>query len=325
LKGTKVQFTKELIKLDCRKVVEEIYETLKTQIFVTMKRQGAVVGVSGGIDSSVVAALSARALGPDKVIGVSMPDKDNSAASKDLAAELARKFGFTYITCDITPALEGAGCYKLREEGFREVFPQWREGWKAKIVLPTNILESGRLNVYRLAIESPSGEKMEKRIPLGAYLKIVAASNMKQRMRMLTLYYQAEVRNYAVVGTANKNEHDQGFFVKYGDGGCDLRPLGEFYKTQVFQIAEYLDVPLEIRRRTPTTETYPAEVSQEEFFFGLNFTTLDQLWLAKEGNFDSSEVAKVMGLTEEQVLNVWKDLDQKKRTTEYLRMAPLGL
>ncbi|HBZ00969.1 MAG TPA: NAD(+) synthase [candidate division Zixibacteria bacterium] len=320
-----MKFTKELIKLDCRKVVEGICDTLKTQIFVTMKRQGAVVGVSGGIDSSVIAALSARAVGPEKVIGISMPDKDNSAASKDLAAELARKFGFTYITCDITPALEGAGCYKLREEGFREVFPQWREGWKAKIVLPTNILESGRLNVYRLAIESPSGEKLEKRIPLGAYLKIVAASNMKQRMRMLTLYYQAEVRNYAVVGTANKNEHDQGFFVKYGDGGCDLRPLGEFYKTQVFQIAEYLDVPLEIRRRIPTTETYPAEVSQEEFFFGLNFTTLDQLWLAKEGNFDSSEVAKVMGLTEEQVLNVWKDLDQKKRTTEYLRMAPLGL
>ena len=318
-----MKFSKELIKLDCARTVEELCSWLKSQIYVTMKRQGAVVGVSGGIDSSVIAALSCRSLGPERVLGVSMPDKDNSAASKDLAKELSEKFGFTYILKDITPALEGAGCYRLREEGFREVFPQWREGWKAKIVLPANILQSGRLNVHRLAVESPSGEKMEKRVPLGAYLKIVAASNMKQRMRMLTLYYLAEERNYAVVGTANKNEHDQGFFVKYGDGGADLRPLSRFFKTQVFQLGEYLGVPEEIRRRTPSTETYPSEVSQEEFFFGLDFKTMDLLWLAKESGYDVTEVADVMGLTPEQVGHVWRDLDQKQRTTEYLRMPPV--
>jgi NAD+ synthase len=174
-----------------------------------------------------------------------------------------------------------------------------------------------------LAVESPSGEKMEKRVPLGAYLKIVAASNMKQRMRMLTLYYLAEERNYAVVGTANKNEHDQGFFVKYGDGGSDLRPLSRYYKTQVFQLGEFLGVPEEIRSRTPSTETYPSEVSQEEFFFGLDFKTMDLLWLAKEGGYDVSEVANVMGLKPEQVGHVWRDLDQKQRTTEYLRMPPV--
>jgi NAD+ synthase len=324
-KEFELRFSKELIRVDSDRVVTKIMEHLRGQIFVTMKRGGAVVGVSGGIDSSVMAALCSKALGPEKVVGVSMPDKDNTAASKDLARELSEKFGFQYLTVDITPALEGAGCYRLREEGFREVFPDWREGWKAKIVLPQNVLESGRLNVYRLAVESPSGEKLEKRLPLGAYLKIVAASNMKQRMRMLTLYYQAEERNYAVVGTANKNEHYQGFFVKYGDGGCDLRPLGEFYKTQIFQLAEYLGVPDEIRRRTPSTETYPSEVSQEEFFFGLDFATLDLLWLAKDGNYEPVEVAEVMGLTPDQVKNVWRDLDQKRRTTEYLRMAPLGL
>lgn len=320
-----MRFSKDLMRLDCQKVIPEIMEKLKEQIFVTMKRGGAIVGVSGGIDSSTVAALCCKAIGPEKVVGISMPDKDNSKESKDLARELADKFGFTYFNVDITPALEGAGCYKLREEGFREVFPEWREGWKAKIVLPQNVLESGRLNVYRLAIESPKGEKQEKRLPLGAYLKIVAASNMKQRMRMLTLYYHAEVRNYVVAGTGNKNEHYQGFFVKYGDGGCDLRPLEELYKTQVFQLAESLGVPDDIRGRIPTTETYPAEVSQEEFFFGLDFTTLDLLWLAKEGKFDAREVAEVMGLTEAQVNNVWRDLDQKRRTTEYLRMPPLGL
>jgi NAD+ synthase len=320
-----VRFSKDLIRLDCQKIIPEITAKLKEQIFVTMRRGGAVVGVSGGIDSSTVVALCCKAIGPEKVVGISMPDKDNSKESKDMAKELADKYGFSYLNVDITPALEGAGCYKLREEGFREVFPEWREGWKAKIVLPQNVLESGRLNVYRLAIESPTGEKQEKRLPLGAYLKIVAASNMKQRMRMLTLYYQAEVRNYAVIGTGNKNEHYQGFFVKYGDGGCDLRPLEELYKTQVFQLAEHLEVPDDIRGRIPTTETYPAEVSQEEFFFGLDFTTLDLLWLAKEGRFDAGEVAEVMGLTAVQVNNVWRDLDQKRRTTEYLRMPPLGL
>ncbi len=316
-------FSKDLIKIDCSRTFVELCEWLKTQIYVTLKRQGAVVGVSGGIDSSVVVALCTRALGPERVVGISMPDKDNTASSRDLAKELADKFGFTYLTVDITSALDGAGCYKLREEGFREVFPDWREGWKAKIILPQNILESGRLNVHRLAIESPSGEKREKRVPLGAYLKIVAASNMKQRMRMSTLYYQAEARNYAVIGTANKNEHAQGFFVKYGDGGVDLRPLGKFYKTQVFQLAEYLGIPDEIRRRTPSTETYPSEVSQEEFFYGLNFTIMDLLWLAKEGKHDIGQVAEVMGLTPDQVGHVWRDLDQKQRTTEYLRMAPV--
>ncbi len=317
-----MKFSKDLIKLDCPRVVDELCRWLQNQIYVVMKRGGGVVGVSGGIDSSVVSALCSRALGPEKVIGISMPDRDNSAASKDLARELADKFGFEYILEDITPALEGAGCYSLREEGFREVFPQWREGWKAKIVMPVNVLQSGRLNIPRLAIESPSGEKLEKRVPLSAYLKIVAASNMKQRMRMLTVYYQAEKKNFAVVGTANKNEHAQGFFVKYGDGGADLRPLSRFYKTQVYQIAEYLGVPEEIRRRTPSTETYPSEVSQEEFFFGLDFATLDHLWLAKEGGYDPCDVAEVMGLTEEQVGYVWRDLDQKQRTTEYLRMPP---
>jgi NAD+ synthase len=320
-----MKFSKDLIKLDCEKVVNNLIEKLKYQVFVQFKRQGAIVGTSGGIDSSVMAALCTKAFGPDRTIGIIMPDKDNSPKSKELGIELAKTFGYKYEINDITPALEGAECYKLRADGFKQVFPEWKEGWKAKIVLPTNVLNSDRLNVYRLAIESPSGEKMVKRLPVKAYLQIVAASNMKQRMRMLTVYYHAEVHNYAVIGTANKNEHLQGFFVKYGDGGCDLRPLSEFYKTQVFQLGEYLGVPDEIRRRTPSTETYPSEVSQEEFFFGLDFKTMDLLWLAKDKGFPAPEVAVVMGLTTDQVERVWRDLDQKQKTTDYLRMPPLDL
>ncbi len=320
-----MKFSKDLISIDCEKVVDEIVEKLKHQVFRQLKRHGAIVGTSGGVDSSVVAALCVKAFGPDKVIGIIMPDQDNTPESTELAIDLAEKLGYKYEINDVTKPLKAAGCYEHRDDGFRLVFPEWREGWKAKIVLPSNILESDRINVFRLAVESPDGEKMDKRLPLKAFLKIVAASNMKQRIRMLILYYHAESRNYAVIGTANKNEYDQGFFVKYGDGGVDLKPIVGFYKTQVFQLAEYLNISEKIRSRIPSAETYPAEVSQEEFFFGLDFEIMDQLWFAKEGGFPASEVAEVMGLTVEQVERVWRDLDQKKRTTEYLRRPPLGL
>lgn len=320
-----MKFSKDLIKLDCRKVVDDLVKSLQQQVHVDLKRQGAVVGTSGGIDSAVVAALCARAFTPEKMYGVLLPDKDSSSESKALGIELANKYGYKYEVNDVTEALRGANCYKYRDSAFQEVFPEWRDGWKAKIVLPTNILESDRINVYRLAIESPQGEKKEKRLPLKAYLQIVAASNMKQRIRMLTLYYHAEARNYAVIGTANKNEYDQGFFVKYGDGGVDVKPIAKFYKTQIFQLADYLEVPKSIRSRTPTTDTYPDEVSQEEFFYGLKFLTMDLLWLGKEEGYPIEDVAKEMGLKVEQVARVWKDLDQKKRTTEYLRLAPIGI
>jgi len=318
-----MKFSRDLIKLDCEKTVNDLAEGLKNQVYNDLKRQGAVVGTSGGIDSAVVAAQCARTFGPEKTFGVLLPDKDSSPDSRALGIELAETFGYQYEINDVTEGLKGAGCYEYRDSAFRQVFPDWRDGWKAKIILPTNILESNRFNIFRLAVESPEGEKMEKRLPLKAYLQIVAASNMKQRIRMLTLYYHAERLNYAVIGTGNKNEHDQGFFVKYGDGGADCKPIAHFYKTQVFQLAEYLGVPKSIRDRTPTTDTYPSEQTQEEFFFGLNFEIMDQLWFAKEGSFPVDEVAEVMGLTAEQVERVWRDLDQKKRTTDYLRMPPL--
>ena len=320
-----MKFSKDLIKLDCEKVVDQLTQTLKDQVYNQLKRQGAVIGTSGGIDSAVVAALCARAFGPERMYGVLLPDKDSSPDSQKLGIELAEKFGYKFEINDVTEGLRGAGCYKYRDSAFQQVFPEWRDGWKAKIVLPTNLLDSNRLNVYRLAIESPDGVKKDKRLPLKAYLQIVAASNMKQRIRMITLYYHAEARNYAVIGTANKNEYDQGFFVKYGDGGVDIKPIAQFYKTQIFQLAEYLGVPESIQERTPTTDTYPDEVSQEEFFFGLKFLTMDLLWLGKEEGYPKEEVAEVMGLEVEQVERVWNDLDRKKRTTEYLRAAPLGI
>ncbi len=315
-------FSTDILNLDCPKVVDQLVEFLRHEVYVRFRRSGAVVGTSGGIDSAVVAALCARAFGPEKMLGVLLPDKDSSGDSSKLGIELAKTYGYKYIIEDISKGLEGMGCYTRRDEAFRKVFPEYGPGWKAKIVLPTNLMESNRLNIFRLTATPPGGEPISKRLPIAEYLQIVAASNMKQRIRMLTLYYHAEKLNYAVIGTGNKNEHDQGFFVKYGDGGADCKPIAHLFKTQVFQLGAYLGVPKGILDRTPTTDTYPDEQTQEEFFYGLKFKIMDLLWYAKEHHVSIAETAKVMNLTEEQVQNVWRDLDQKKRTTEYLRAEP---
>jgi NAD+ synthase len=220
---------------------------------------------------------------------------------------------------DITDALEGAGCYQRRDEAIQRVFPQFESDWKSKITLPGNLLDEDQLNIFTLTVVSPNGEEYEERVLAGDFYQIVAASNFKQRMRMAMLYYHAELRNYAVVGTAQKNEHDLGFFVKYGDGGVDLAPIQHLYKSQVYQLAEYLEVPEEIRSRTPTSDTYSAGSTQEEFFFRLPFETLDLIWAGWESGVPADEIGERLGLTTEQIQRVIDDLVRKKRTTEYLR------
>jgi NAD+ synthase len=292
-----------------------------------MRRHGGVLGISGGVDSSAVLALCVRAFGPERVVALMMPDKDSETQSEPLARQLAERFGVEAILEDVTPALEGFGCYSRRDLAIKRVFSEYDPdaGYKAKIVLPNNVLKESTLNFFSVTIVTPDGEEKSKRLSTPEFLQIVAASNFKQRSRMATLYYHAEARNYAVIGTANKNEHNQGFLVKYGDGGVDIQPIAHLYKTQVYQLAEYLGVPEEIRQRPPTSDTYSAHQTQEEFFFRLPFETMDMLWYAQEHNVPVPEVAQAMNLTEVQVQRAFDDFTRKQRTTEYLRMPPVGL
>jgi len=284
-----------------------------------------VVGISGGIDSSVVLALCARAFGPQRVVGVLLPEKESDPDSVVLAEKVAARYGVPTVTEDITAALEGLGCYQRRDEAIALVFPEYAPGWKAKIVLPGDLLEQETLNVFSLTVISPDGREFSKRLPLREYYQIVAASNFKQRTRMAMLYYHAELRNYAVVGTANKNEHALGFFVKHGDGGVDVSPIVHLFKTQVYQLARYLGVPEEIQRRVPTTDTYSAGSTQEEFFFRVPFDILDVVWSGYECGASNAEMAAALGLSPEQVERVIADVVRKQRTTAYLRMPPVGM
>lgn len=320
-----LKFTKDALKIDAAKTAEAMEAEIRRQVGRELKKSGAVIGISGGIDSSVCAALCARALGPKRVVGIMMPETDSSPESERLARELAKKYGFETIKEDISGGLTGLGCYNRRDEAIRMVFPEYTNGWKNKIVTPTNILEKDTFNFFNLTVENPKGEVFTKRMPLESYLQVVASSNLKQRLRMTTLYYHAEKRNWAVIGTGNKDEHMQGFFVKYGDGGADMKPIAHLFKIQVYQIAEAIGVPQEIIKRTPTTDTYSFEVTQEEFFFGLDFYTMDMLWHAMENNVSPAEAAKVLGLTEHQVERGYANIQRKITATDYLRAAPLEM
>lgn len=318
-----MSFSKSDINLDVKKETDKIIKQLKDDVFHKLKKRGAVVGISGGIDSSVTLGLCVEAFGPKRVVGIMMPEHDSNPDSQELATNLANQFGVEHIVENMSDSLSGFRCYDRRDEAIKRVFPEYTSDFKAKITLSTDILDKDTLNLFHLNIIAPSGEEKVERIPIKEYLQIVAASNFKQRSRMCMLYYHAESRNYAVVGTGNKNEHEQGFFVKYGDGGADVKPIAHLFKTQVFQLAKHLNMPEEIQNRVPTTDTYSAEQTQEEFFFRLPFEILDTIWFGWEKGASAKDIAGALNLQPDQVENVIQDIKRKIAATEYLRMNPL--
>lgn len=322
-----MSFHKQMLDLDPGKETNRIVAALRENAVNVMRRRGAVLGISGGVDSTVVLALCVRAFGADNVLAIMMPERESSPDSEGLAREAARQMGITPILEDITPALDGLGCYDRRDRAIRQVFSEFNgaEGYTVKIGLPQNLLDEDSLNAFSITIVDPVGNQKTRLLPPREFRDIMAASNLKQRTRMAILYYHAEQRNFAVIGTANKNEHDQGFFVKHGDGAVDIHAIVHLYKTQVYRLAEYLGVPEEIRKRPPTSDTYSAPSTQQEFFFRLPFEVMDLLWFAQERGAPIEEVAKAMNLTEEQVQRAHRDFTRKHRSTDYLRMAPVRL
>lgn len=305
---------------ECRQIANNI----KHDVLQRLHRSGAVIGISGGIDSSVTAALTVKALGADRVLGILMPEQDSSPDSARLAHELAAQLGIKTLTEDITGALQGFRCYERRDEAVRSLFPDYDPAsWKMKIGLKETGLLSNLPQMFYLTVIAPDGKEYQKRLPAQAYRQIVAASNFKQRSRMAILYYHAEANHYAAIGTPNKHEVQQGFFVKNGDGGADVMPIAHLYKTQVYQLARALKIPEEIIERTPTSDTYTAEQTQEEFFFQLPFDRLDLYWYAFENHCSPEEVGRIMGNAPDEINRIYQGFDRKIKTTEYLRMAPL--
>lgn len=319
------QFSKDILSFEnIEAEANQISGRLREDIFKVLRRKGAVIGISGGIDSSVTLALAVKAIGAEKVLGIMLPEKDSSPESKELAIKLAEKFKIKTLEEDITGALDGFGCYKRRDEAVVTVFPEYNSfDYKMKIGINQSGLNQFLPPVFSLTIIDHEGNEKSKILPVKEYLQIVAASNFKQRCRMSMLYYHAERLHYAMIGTPNKHEVEQGFFVKHGDGGADIMPIAHLYKSQVYQIAEYFGIPQEIINRTPTSDTYSAEQTQEEFFFQMPYHEMDLIWYGMENQIPTVEIGKALGKTTEEIELLYKNLSRKQKTTEYLRMAPI--
>jgi NAD+ synthase len=305
-----------VLDLDLAAEADRIARRVREILSRDLSRRGLVVAMSGGIDSSVCAALAVRAVGKDKVFGLLLPEQDSSSGSGDRGRQLATHLGIDCERVDIAPTLAAIGCYRWRDEAIRRVFPEYDGSWKNKIVISGGL--DGQVNHFNLVVQTPAGETREARLGLREYLQVVAATNFKQRIRKTVEYFHADRLNYAVVGTPNRLEYDQGFFVKNGDGSADVKPIAHLYKTQVYAMARHLQLPEEICSATPTTDTYSLAQGQDEFYFALPYRQMDlALWALNHGR-PAAELGQALGLDAERAERIYADIQAKRRTTRYL-------
>jgi NAD+ synthase len=314
------RLSSDVLRLDCAAEVERVGARLREILGTELHRRGVVVAVSGGVDSAVCASLAARALGPSKVLALILPERDSSPDSRRLARALIDGLGVPWREEDIAPALEAIGCYRWRDEAIRAVFPDYDGTWRNKIVIAR--APQGGFSYFKLVVQKPDGSLAEERLPHEQYLQLVAATSYKQRLRKTIEYFHADRLHYAVIGTPNRLEYDQGFFVKNGDGSADLKPIAHLYKTQVYALAEHLGVPEEIRRSRPSTDTYSLSQGQDEFYFGLPYEKMDiALWAHNHG-VSAAALAEYFGIDESEAKAIYAGIEAKRRTTRYLHARP---
>jgi NAD+ synthase len=311
-----------VLRLDPEAETGRIVASIREQISTQLRRRGAVVAVSGGIDSSVVAFLCARALGPDRVQILFLPETESSPDSLRLGRLVADSLRVRSVVENIGPILAGARCYERRDESVRRVVPEYGDGYKCKIVLP-GVLDAQRYSIFSVVVQAPDGTTKKVRLSPDAYLGIVAATNFKQRVRKMMEYYYADLLQYAVSGTPNRLEYELGFFVKNGDGSADFKPIAHLYKSQVYQLAAYLGVPEEIRRRPPTTDTYSLDQSQEEFYFTLPLEKMDLCLYGRNNGVSAADMAPLAGLEPQHVEKVYQTIEAHKKVAQYLLSPPL--
>lgn len=314
------KYTQEIINFDRDKAADAICERMRKVMRDDLHRRGVVVAVSGGIDSSVSATLAVRAFGPRKVYLLQLPETDSAEDTQDRSSQLIEHLGVEHSAHNIASTLEAIGCYRWRDEAIRNVFPEYSESWKSKIAIRGGI--DGQVNHFVLIVQDPSGNTFEERMNIRDYLQIVAATSYKQRIRKTIEYFHADRLNYAVIGTPNRLEYDQGFFVKNGDGSADLKPIAHLYKTQVYALARHLGLPESICDTIPTTDTYSLPQGQDEFYFALPYQQMDMALWAKNNGVGTEDLAAMLDIDVEKARYVLQDIDAKRKTTRYLHARP---
>lgn len=315
------RLTADTLAFDCTAEVERISSWMVDTVATHFRRRGVIIALSGGVDSSVCGALAVRALGARKVFGLLLPEHDSSSASATLGAAVANQLGIEYQLEHIGSTLEAIGCYRWRDAAIRQLFPGYDDGWKSKIAIAGGA--AGKVNFFKLVVQDPAGEIHEKRLPIREYLQIVAATSYKQRIRKTVEYFHADRLNYAVIGTPNRLEYDQGFFVKNGDGSADLKPIAHLFKTQVYALARHLGLPEAVCTAAPTTDTYSMAQGQDEFYFALPYDRMDIALWAHSHAVPAAELAGFLDIPEEQAQFIYSDIEAKRRATHYLHARPV--
>lgn len=321
-----MKFELSVLKIDPANETNRISEFIIDQTKRVFRRKsGVVVGLSGGIDSAVMAALAVHALGKENVIGLIMPEKESNPVSSKFANKHATELGIEFREVDITSTVDSVSAYKKRDNFIKSIVPEYEPGFKYNISLPTDLLERNAFNVYVLQVQMPDGTLVKKMLKLDAFRAVTSFANIKIRSRMIHLYAEAERRNMIVAGTTNRTEMILGDFCKFGDGGTDLEALAHLYKDQIYQLADYLNIIQEIVKREPSPDTFSLPVSDQEFFFRIPFDKLDLLLYAWEHDVSLSEAANVIGLSEDAVKRVFADFTSKNSATTHLREMPHAL
>lgn len=314
-------FGRHCLDIDCAAEEQRIVARMREALAGQLHRRGLVVAISGGIDSSVCAALAVRAVGAGRVFCLILPERDSDADSAARAELLVEHLGVPVETVDIAPTLDAIGCYAARDAAVRNVIPGYASDWKMKLVIVGGL--QGAINRFRIVAEAPDGTRHEADLGLNEYLTVVAATSYKQRIRKTIEYFHADRLNYAVVGTPNRLEYDQGFFVKNGDGAADLKPIAHLYKTQVYAMARHLGLPGRLCEAQPTTDTYSLEQGQDEFYFALPYRDMDVALWALNHDIPVAQLGHVLGIDTARAQAVYDDIGNKRRTTRYLHLRPL--
>ncbi|MFM1868202.1 MAG: synthetase [Planctomycetota bacterium] len=309
-----------VLKIDAASECERIERAIRDAVRTKLRRRGVVLGVSGGIDSSVSVVLAARALGRDRVTAILMPERESSPASLELGRAACQVAGVTPEVVDITPMLEAFGCYRRRDVAIARVLPAFRPGDRFKITIANDVAESDRVNHFHVvaSLSARAGATAVARLPVDVYLEVVAATNLKQRVRKTVEYTAADALNRAVLGTPNVLEHELGFFVRGGDGLADLKPIAHLYKSQVFALGRHLGLPASITGQIPTTDTYSLPQSQQEFYFGLPYATLDIILWCSMHQVSTTRAGELASMTPEAVERVYRDIELKRRAASRL-------
>ena len=296
---------------------------MKEAVVDQFKRDGIVIGVSGGVDSAVIATLAVEALGPDHVYGLILPEKESSPSSRELAMKLCKKLKIPFSEVPITPMLETFGIYDRKLSLMKELFPHYDPAiHTTNLFLPPGIASERLLAVPSIRLSDKNGSIGTKRLSAPQYLTLMSLQNVKQRTRMIVLYMQAEKMNYVVSGTTNKSELLTGYFVKFGDGGVDLEPIADMYKLQVYKLAELLNIDKTIISRAPSPDTWSHFTSDEDFYLRMPYEILDQLLYAEEHDLPLEVVKKNTGLDSGQIAWAQKHIHSMKHASRLLQLAP---